>query len=187
MRDFTSFSYVWSETSNVTDCSIRCQMCGRWTVLPAVLQWLRGAHRVPQVYQSGCTVTCHPHKIRTFTFLFLTTDQGKCFLIIYVCIITSMIIIISVSRTCWNETIEARSSRGSKKWKTLNNNDLNQVADQKFSLKQWFAARPIPIVLVKCWKVAHWNAKKLLKNCQKSKKLLPKFQKMLPKFLAIFI
>ena len=25
-------------------------------------------------------------------------------------------------------------------WKTLNNNDLNQVADQRFSLKQWFAA-----------------------------------------------
>ena len=47
--------------------------------------------------------------------------------------------------------------------------------------------RPIPIVLVKCWKVAHWNAKKLLKNCQKSEKLLPKFQKLLPKFLAIFI
>ena len=47
--------------------------------------------------------------------------------------------------------------------------------------------RPIPIVLVKCWKVPHWNAKKLLKNCQKSKKLLPKFQKLLPKFLAIFI
>ena len=49
------------------------------------------------------------------------------------------------------------------------------------------AFRPVPIVLVKCWKVAHWNAKKLLKNCQKSKKLLPKFQKLLPKFLAIFI
>ena len=47
--------------------------------------------------------------------------------------------------------------------------------------------RPIPIVLVKCWKVAHWNAKKLLKHCQKSKRLLPKFQKLLPKFLAIFI
>ena len=47
--------------------------------------------------------------------------------------------------------------------------------------------RPIPIVLVKCWKVANWNAKKLLKNCQKSKKLLPKFQEMLPQFLAIFI
>ena len=30
-------------------------------------------------------------------------------------------------------------------------------------------ARPFPIVLVKCWKVANWNAKKLLKNCQKSK------------------
>ena len=49
------------------------------------------------------------------------------------------------------------------------------------------ADRPIPIVLVKCWKVAHWNAKKLLKDCQKSKKLLPKFQKLLPKFLAIFM
>ena len=48
-------------------------------------------------------------------------------------------------------------------------------------------SRPIPIVLVKCWKVANWNAKKLLKNCQKSKKWLPKFQKLLPKFLAIFI
>ena len=48
-------------------------------------------------------------------------------------------------------------------------------------------ARPIPIVFVKCWKVANWNAKNLLKNCQKSKKLLPEFQKLLPKFLAIFI
>ena len=46
--------------------------------------------------------------------------------------------------------------------------------------------RPFPIVLVKCWKVAHWNAKKLLKNCQKSKKLLPKFQKLPPKLLDIF-
>ena len=25
-------------------------------------------------------------------------------------------------------------------WKTLNKNDLDQVADQRFSLKQWFAA-----------------------------------------------
>ena len=25
-------------------------------------------------------------------------------------------------------------------------------------------SRPFPIVLVKFWKVAHWNAKKLLKN-----------------------
>ena len=48
------------------------------------------------------------------------------------------------------------------------------------------STRPVPIVLVKCWKVAHWNAQKLLKNCQKSKKLLPKFKKLLPKFLAIF-
>ena len=48
--------------------------------------------------------------------------------------------------------------------------------------------RPFPIVLVKCWKVAHWNAKRLLKNCQKSKKLLtPKFQKLLPKFLDNFV
>ena len=56
----------------------------------------------------------------------------------------------------------------------------------RFSVNK-YSIRPIPIVLVKCWKVAHWNAKKLLKNCQKSKKLLPKFQKLLPKFLAIFI
>ena len=54
-------------------------------------------------------------------------------------------------------------------------------------MKRCNIGRPIPIVLAKCWKVAHWNAKKLLKNCQKSKKLLPKFQKLLPKFLAIFI
>ena len=40
-----------------------------------------------------------------------------------------------------NETIEARCSLifGSV-WKTLNSNDLNQVADRRFSLKQWFAA-----------------------------------------------
>ena len=38
-------------------------------------------------------------------------------------------------------------------------------------------SRPFPIVLVKCWKVAHWNAKKLL----------PKFQKLRPKFLDVFI
>ena len=38
-------------------------------------------------------------------------------------------------------------------------------------------SRPFPIVLAKYWKVAHWNAKKLL----------PKFQKLPPKFLDIFI
>ena len=48
-------------------------------------------------------------------------------------------------------------------------------------------SRPFPIVLVKCWKVGHWNAKKLLKDCQKSKTLLPKFQKLPSKFLDIFI
>ena len=26
------------------------------------------------------------------------------------------------------------------------------------------ATRPVPIVLVKCWKVAYWDAKKLLKK-----------------------
>ena len=36
--------------------------------------------------------------------------------------------------------------------------------------------RPLPIVLVKCWKVAHWNAKNVLL----------KFQKLPPKFLDIF-
>ena len=66
----------------------------------------------------------------------------------------------------------------------------NLQAKPPFNLESASAvtsSRPVPIVLVKCWKVAHWNAKKLLKNCQKSKKLLPKFQKLLPKFLAIFI
>ena len=38
-----------------------------------------------------------------------------------------------------------------------------------------FGARPSPILLVKCWKVVHWNAKKLL----------PKFQKLPPEFLFI--
>ena len=41
-------------------------------------------------------------------------------------------------------------------------------------------------MLVKCWKVDHWNAKKFPKNCQKSKKFLPKFQKLPPKFLDNF-
>lgn len=41
-------------------------------------------------------------------------------------------------------------------------------------------AWPVPIVLVKCWKVSYWNsAKKLLKDCDKFKKLLTKFQKLL--------
>jgi len=39
----------------------------------------------------------------------------------------------------------------------------------------WTLSTPFPVVLVKCWKGAHWNAKKLLKNCQNSKKLPPKF------------
>ena len=42
------------------------------------------------------------------------------------------------------------------------------------------AHRPFPIVLVKCWKVAHWNAQKLQNNWQK-------FQKLPPKFLDILI
>ena len=29
---------------------------------------------------------------------------------------------------------------------------------------RWIRTRPFPIVLVKCWKVAHWNAKKLPPN-----------------------
>ena len=52
---------------------------------------------------------------------------------------------------------------------------MAEVAKNKY---QGVGDRPVPIVLVKCWKVAYWNAKKLLKNCQKSKKLLPKFQKV---------
>ena len=39
----------------------------------------------------------------------------------------------------------------------------------------------------KMLEICHWNAKRLLKNCQKSKTLLPKFQKLRPKFLDIFI
>ena len=50
--------------------------------------------------------------------------------------------------------------------KNLNNNGMVQV----LGLSR-------PIVLVKCWNVADWNAKKLL----------TKFQKLLPKFLDIFI
>ena len=45
------------------------------------------------------------------------------------------------------------------------------------TLKDWGQRiRTFPIVLVKYWKVAHWNAKKLL----------PKFQKLPPKFRDIF-
>ena len=44
-------------------------------------------------------------------------------------------------------------------------------------LRACAARRPFPIVLVRCWKVTHWIAKKLL----------PKFQKLSPKFLDIFI
>ena len=36
--------------------------------------------------------------------------------------------------------------------------------------------RPFQIALVKCWKVAHLNAKKLLKNCQKSKRFYLNFK-----------
>ena len=45
----------------------------------------------------------------------------------------------------------------------------------------------VPAVIVKCWKVAYWDAKKLRKNCQKSKNWLLKSQKLLPNFLHIFI
>ena len=44
-----------------------------------------------------------------------------------------------------------------------------------------------PTVIVKCWNVAYWDAKKLLKKLPKSKKWLLKFQKLLPKVLHIFI
>ena len=45
----------------------------------------------------------------------------------------------------------------------------------------------VSIVLVKCWKLALWNAKKFLKNYQISKQLLPKFKKLPPKFVDILI
>ena len=44
-------------------------------------------------------------------------------------------------------------------------------------LRACAASRPFPTVLVKCWKVTQWIAKKLL----------PKFQKLPPKFLDILI
>ena len=47
--------------------------------------------------------------------------------------------------------------------------------------------RPVRIVLTKCWKVAHWTVKKLLKGWQKYKRLLPKFQKMLHFFFMFYI
>ena len=47
-------------------------------------------------------------------------------------------------------------------------------------------SRPVPIVLVKCWKVAHWNIENLLKNWLKSEKLLPEFQQLPPTYLDIF-
>ena len=47
--------------------------------------------------------------------------------------------------------------------------------------------RPVPILLLQCWKVAHWNAIKFPKNSQKSKKWLPKFQNLLPKSLDLFL
>lgn len=43
------------------------------------------------------------------------------------------------------------------------------------------------IVLEKYWKVAHWNAKLSLSNCQISKKLLTKCQRLLPEFLDILM
>ena len=60
--------------------------------------------------------------------------------------------------------------------KNINRKEICSVMKPVFLLGAG-ACRPILIVLVKCWKVAHWNAKKLL----------PQFQKLLPKFLAIFI
>ena len=37
--------------------------------------------------------------------------------------------------------------------------------------REGYVGRPVLIVLLKCWNVAYWKAKKLLKNCQNSKKL----------------
>ena len=47
------------------------------------------------------------------------------------------------------------------------------------------AIRPIPIVLVKCWKVAHWNAKKLKKAKKLKLKKLPKIQKVATKISKV--
>ena len=38
-----------------------------------------------------------------------------------------------------------------------------------WAVTNWLpGGRPVPIVLIKCWKVAHWNAKKLLTGMPKS-------------------
>ena len=45
--------------------------------------------------------------------------------------------------------------------------DGNKVSLQVYASHQHVLHRPLAIVLVKYWKVAPWNAKKSLNNCQK--------------------
>ena len=52
------------------------------------------------------------------------------------------------------------------------------VCIQLIAALKCFASRPIPIVLVECWKVAHWNAKKLLKKLPKIQKVATKISKV---------
>ena len=51
----------------------------------------------------------------------------------------------------------------------------------------WIEARPVPLALIKCWKVASWNAKTLLRIAKIQKLMLPNRLKFLPKFLDILI
>ena len=45
----------------------------------------------------------------------------------------------------------------------------------------------VTIGLVKCWKVAHWNDIKLLKNAKNPNICYPKFQRLQAKFLDTYM
>ena len=77
--------------------------------------------------------------------------------------------------------VEKDSLEDFRRWKVLQleeflgNRGLKTTGSKGELAALAFGARPFPILLVKCWKVVHWNAKKSL----------PKFQKLPPKFLFI--
>ena len=49
------------------------------------------------------------------------------------------------------------------------------------------ATRPVPIMLVKCWKVAYWNAKELLKIAKNPKRCYLNFKSRYVSFLIFLI
>ena len=59
------------------------------------------------------------------------------------------------------------------------------VKSQPFRIREAWKGTPCGRSLLMAMLTAHWNAKKLLKNCQKSKNLLPKFQKLGFSFFTI--